>query len=158
MGYLKRVKVDEIFGVSIFFLPLAEKFTAKFQGHDYEGTRLSDLKNDIKLNRCLELHIDVIYATGGSEMVKTNIIKISPHGSLTVGQHAGYGVSQNPEQKHLYPCTDANLAILKKSVSKRSRGFALIDEADTLANELTPFPKNFWKDKAKELLKKEGHE
>lgn len=151
MNNLKTVKVDEVFGTPIYYNPVLEKFTAEYKGNSYRADRLSDIKRDLEVERPAELEEPVIYASGVGEMVLTTIIEISPHGWLTPRERAGYGVSPNPEHKHIYPKTDDNMAVYKIHKELRNKGWALINQADAMVSQLKPYPKNYWKEKAKQI-------
>ena len=143
--------VDEVFGIPIYFNPIQEKFRVEYKGEIYESDRLSDLKRKLELETPVELEEPVIYSSGVSEIVLTTITEISPHGYLRARERAGYGVSPNPDPKDLFPKTEHNMAVYKRHVSLRSQGWALIHQADALHSELQPYPKDYWKKKAKEI-------
>lgn len=149
---MKPQKVDEIFGIPIYYNPIREKFTAKLNGRDYEADRLADLKRDLEVDKLIEVEEPVIY-TDGNEMVLTTIISISPHGWLTPRERAGFGVSPNPDPKYLYPQTPENMKIFNKHQVLREKGWRLIHQAGAMDSELTAYPKNYWKDKAKAFMK-----
>jgi len=151
--------IDEVFGTQIYFDPVREKFTAECDGREYEADRLSDIKRDLAADSPVKLDEPVIYASDGDgEMVLTNIVAISPHGSLRPGTRVGLGVSPNPAPEHIFPRTAENMKVYERHKKMRERGWALIWQADAMASELKPHPKNYWIGRAKDIRATEREE
>jgi len=151
---MKKLKpIDEVFGIPIYFNPISEKFYAKLSGHDFESDRLSDLKRDLQADRPVELEEPVIYSTG--EMVLTTIVEITPHGSLKTRERSGYGVPSFAEDREVFPRSEKNITLFKRHRAMREKGWDLIHEADEIYQELEPYPKNYWKNKARKLKENE---
>ncbi len=139
-------KVDEVFGIPIYFDAGLGLFKATVGSHEYQEERLIDLKRTLEYNKNIQLDEPVIFA-GGFEMVLTNIVEITSRGTLVSGIRRGVGVSPNPEENEVYPRTEENMKIFNESEALRREGWKLIKQSEQMYTKLKPFPKNYWKNK-----------
>lgn len=149
---MKKMKVDEILGKPIYFDKKTGKFKVEIGEEEFESDTLDRLKLNVNESHITE-HEEEIYYDSTGDLIKTKIVRITPHSIHLSRYRAGIGVHPyvriDEVKGEIFPITEKNKKLFKKNQELRDKGWALIHKAGEVIKDMDNFSKDYFKNKMK---------